>query len=427
MRLIKKVFFGFFLMFSILIIWINLKLYDDNFNTQQKESDIILQLNFLNTELKNNDLGKRMQKLFPEGFVFTNVLYGLSWCELGISNPKKKTRERALSEALYSYNQINTTDTKSTFSSTVKPKNGIFYLGWNNYLLSKILVLDSNFENCETYKTIYKNQCELIVETLQNSNSPFLQSYENQSWPADMCVAMASVSNYEKIFNEKYKNTISDWVIKVKSKLDPKTKLIPHKVNSYNGETIEGARGCSISLILRLLSEIDLKFAREQYNVYQQNFVSTTFGLPSINEYPIGQSGFGDIDSGPVIFGVGFAGTIVSIGTFSVLGDNDLAENQYKTVNSFGMSYGSSNTKKYLFGQFPIADAFIAWSRSSGLYQTKNLNPSSNHWRFKFHLISIFTIAFFWFLFYSKTLYKKLKKMKNTSNQSKKQKFRNDF
>ena len=107
MKIIGKIIFGIILILSILIVWINIKLHADNFTKEEKRADIILQLNFLEKELKNNDLGERMQQLFPEGFVFTNSLYGLSWCEYGISDPTNSMKARALHEALFAYGQVN--------------------------------------------------------------------------------------------------------------------------------------------------------------------------------------------------------------------------------------------------------------------------------------------------------------------------------
>ena len=87
--------------------------------------------------------------------------------------------------------------------------------------------------------------------------------------------------------------------------------------------------------------------------------MTTLFGLPFISEFPKGQSGESDIDSGPVILGVGFAATIVSVGTHAAVGNIHSAEDQYKTINAFGFPLTTSNNKRYLFGQLPIADAFF--------------------------------------------------------------------
>ncbi|MFM2386945.1 MAG: hypothetical protein RL660_1702 [Bacteroidota bacterium] len=409
-KMLKKTFLACLLLFSIYLLWVNINLYSYEFDRTEKTKDTRLQLNFLSKELKSNNLGARMQSIFPEGFVFTNALYGLAWCELGLADTSQATKDIALKEALFAYDEINSSEAKAIFSKSLVPEHGICYVGWNNYLLSKILLLDTAFDTSKKYLNIYNKQCEVITSALQNAKSPFLESYETQSWPADMCVAMASLSNYDRIFTPKYQPIISDWIAKVKAKLDPATKLVPHRTAHENGETIEGARGCSISLILRLLSEVDAAFAREQYGIYKKLFVSTTFGLPSINEYPKGKSGFGDIDSGPVIFGAGFAGTIVSIGTFSVFGDNSLSNNQFKAVSTFGMSYESDVSKKYVFGLLPIADAFIAWSRASGLDKVENNSANSENWRLKFHGFSVLLITFIVAMYYNKRIIKSLKK-----------------
>lgn len=405
----RKIIFGLITIFSILILWLNFKLHTENLSTDEKQKDILRQLNFIGSELKSNNLGNRMQELFPEGFVFTNALYGLAWCELANSDiaNDNNLKNNAINEALFAYNEINSDKAKSIFDKNLNPENGIFYIGWRNYLLSKILELDTTFVDSDNYKNIFTEQCDEISNALKQSSSPFLQSYDNQSWPADMFVAMASISNHDKTFKQKYENEKNEWIKNIKNKLDPKTKLLPHKVNSHTGETLEGARGSSISLIIRLLAEIDHEFANEQYQLYKLNFASTTFGLPSISEYPKGQTGDGDIDSGPVIFGVGFSGTIVSIGTFSILDDFDLAEQQYKTINAFGFSYKLEDEKKYVFGLMPLADAFIAWGRATELNNNRLINHYSNTWQIKFHLISSTILIILWVPFFHKKILSK--------------------
>jgi hypothetical protein len=402
----RRIIFGLIFILTIALLWVNFKLFTENFTTAEKQNDIVRQLNFLGTELRANNLGNRMQEIFPEGFVFTNALYGLSWCELAIADPTRdsKLRSRALNEALFAYHEIDTDEAKSIFDSQLTPEYGVFYAGWKNYLLAKILELDTAFANYDKYRDAFTKQCEAISLATKQSDSPYLPSYHGQTWPADMFVAMASIKRHDHLFKPKYESEISDWIKNVKSKLGSPTKMIPHKVNSRTAATLEGERGSSASLIIRFLAEIDADFAKEQYELYKTYFVTTTFGLPSISEYPKGKSGEGDIDSGPVIFGVGFSGTIVSIGTFSKLGDLELAENQYKTINAFGFATKPENEKKYIFGVLPIADAFIAWGRATCLNNKMSANPSSTAWRIKFQLISLTLLMLLWSLFFLKRI-----------------------
>jgi hypothetical protein len=400
----KKILFVIASISSIIIFWINLRLYAENFSPTQEKEDIKQQLNFLESEIKGNASAEKMQEIFPEGFVFTNALYGLAWCELANSDKSnKELKQKALKEALFAYKEINSAKARSIFNDQLSPENGIFYVGWKNYLLSKILALDTTFDNYQFYKDNFVEQSNMIVDALNESNSPYLQSYEGQAWPGDMFVGMASLSNHDKLFSPKYNNVIIPWITKVKRKLDPIYKMVPHKVSAGTGRSIDGPRGSSISLILRMLPEINQEFSKEQFTLYKKNFVGTTFGLPSISEYPVGQEGRADIDSGPVIFGVGFSGTIVSFGTFAVNKDLEMAQNQYKTINAFGFGMASENDKKYAFGQIPIADAFIAWGRASVLNCKAKTKPNSPFW-LKFHLLSFLFLGFVFLPFYYKYL-----------------------
>ena len=84
-----------------ILAFINIKIHSgpDLQNQQDLNEDIIYQLNFLEYKIKQEFLAKKMQQIFPEGYCFTNALYGLTWCELAISNTDSLIQKRALSEA----------------------------------------------------------------------------------------------------------------------------------------------------------------------------------------------------------------------------------------------------------------------------------------------------------------------------------------
>lgn len=375
-----------FFVLSILL-WINIKLYYPP-QIFEKE-DIVLQLNFLEKELKEEHLGDEMQKIFPEGFVFVNALYGLSWCELGKEGIHKN---RAIEEALFAYNQIDSDKGKKGFNIYLDPLFGVFYSGWKNYLLGKLLSIDRRNLSLHIYEKAFKDQCEEIATAIENSETPFLQSYNTHAWPADMFLAVASLRIHDQLYTPKYAGLIEQWLEKVKGSLDPETGMLPHKVNAVTGETIMGSRGCSMTLMLRLLSEIDIDFGKGQYALYRKSFLSASLGLPSVREYPIGTFGWGDVDSGPVIFGTGFSATITGIGTLAAYGDQQRARDIYSTVNAWGFDNTTDKSKRYLFGVLPMADAFIAWGRASSIRFYGNDEFEISNWWLKFHLISI--IAF---------------------------------
>lgn len=209
----------------------------------------------------------------------------------------------------------------------------------------------------------FTENCQAISNAFKEHGSPNLETYPEMSWPCDVILCMAALNLHDKLFSPQYESAIENWIIDMKSNLDPNTGLIPHAVNHLTGEVLEGARGCSSSMLLRLMAEIDPEFAKEQYDLFKEVFLISRLGVPAIREYPKGMEGTGDVDSGPVIWDVGFSGTVVSIGTFKTFGDFELANKTSQAMDSYGFSFTFKEQKRYLLGAVPMADAFIAWSR----------------------------------------------------------------
>jgi hypothetical protein len=110
------------------------------------------------------------------------------------------------------------------------------------------------------------------------------------------------------------------------------------------------------------MKEIDSAFAAEQFTIFTKHFIETRFGLVGVREYPSGVIGIGDVDSGPVIFGMGGAASIVGIRTLGTY-RNQKAYELLRGIEAFGLPIENDAEKKYLLGLLPMADAFITWSQ----------------------------------------------------------------
>jgi hypothetical protein len=259
----------------------------------------------------------------------------------------------------------------------------VYYRGWENYLLAKRMTLGSS---SSIQKSLYSKNCRAITSAYDSSSTPYLESYSNASWPADNILAVASLAMKEKIFYESYpaKKPIKRWIQMTKNHLD-ENGLIPHSTNAQTGKTTQKAKGNSQSLMLCLLKDIDSTFANEQFAIYKKLYLDSRLGLPGIRENQMGEGGGGDIDSGPVIWGIGGAASIVGQKTMATYGEWDAYHGLRNSIEAFGCAYTWNGKKKYVFGAMPMADAFIAWSNASA-YESE---VKSSNWRWKFQLISL--------------------------------------
>lgn len=393
-KLFKKLSKSIFTLFLIGMLYLNLSLYHsaDFVTTKQGiyNNDVYHQLQFLKSKL-HQGAGKDMQRLFPEGFIFINCLYGLSWVNLIEKlDHSSIIYQEGIQEINWTLDEVNSPRGKAVFRKYLPLEYGAFYKGWSNFLLGKKLLIQSEQERDSADVNLFFNNCIQISTSIKNSESPYLESYRSAAWPADGIIAVSSLALHDQIFGALFQKDLSDWLTKVKDKLDSKTGLIPHSVHSEDGATKEGARGSSQSLILNFLKEINSDFANQQFEIYRDKFSERRFGLPGIREYPKGKVGYGDIDSGPVILDIGGAASIVGQRTMGNYNDWDYYFGLRNCIETFGVGYTWNSKKRYIFGALPMADAFIAWSNSiEKIDDHKNVK---SYWRLRFHLLSIIIV-----------------------------------
>ncbi|TCM51817.1 hypothetical protein [Kribbella sp. VKM Ac-2568] len=179
-----------------------------------------------------------------------------------------------------------------------------------------------------------------------------------QAWPVDSTVAIASLRLHDHLVTPRFQPTVSRWLDGVKTRLDPATGLMPHQVTPVS----TGARATSQSMIHRFLVEIDPDFARSQYGIFREKFV-TSLG-PAVREFPHGVDGAGDVDSGPLVFGVSLSATAVTLGAARVQHD-PLADVLAREGDLLGVPLNGLHSKRYALGLVPIGDAFLAWSATA--------------------------------------------------------------
>jgi hypothetical protein len=371
----------------IFIVAVNVRLYSNVDNDKT-----IKLLNGLKNSVDNHaDL--EMQKLYPEGYVFFNALYGLAWCKQLKNNDKNSNHyKQNLREIERAFNKINSDTGRATFDKDLSLPYGAFYTGWCTYLLGNKLSIEKTESWNENEVMYFKQQCEKIASSISTKTYPV--SYQGMAWPADATLCVASLSLHDELFPEKYDSIIKNWMQNVKMLLDV-DGLIPHATNPLNGKVLERSRGSSQALILIFMHDIDSTFAKQQFKIFEDRFVDEEFGITAVREYAKDNYGVGDIDSGPVFLQMGAAATIVGAYTLNLYGDYQEHNTIIQEIDAFGFSIETTNQKKYLFGLLPIADAFIAWS---SVPEAKAKYKSD----FKiFHIYSFIVFSLFSILFWS--------------------------
>ena len=333
------------------------------------------QLAFLRAEIEDG-ADRAAQKQFPEGYFFLNVLYGLSWVQVGLDDPAQSAD--ATAEVRWSLDRLAAGDGTAPFDESLQPQYGVFYAGWTNWLRGGLIALGHS--DAADLDTFTSESVELAT-AFRTATTPFLAAYPGQAWPVDSVVAIASLRQYDALVAPRFGQIARNWVTMAKTKLDPATGLLPHQV----APQVSGARGSSQAMIQRFLVDIDPTFARTQYEIFKDKFVTWA----GVREYPKGTGGKGDVDSGPLVLGMSLSATVVAMGAARVHND-PLGDRLGREGELLGLPLSGLKTKRYLFGAVPIGDAFLAWSTSARPLvtpQQPKLDGGSGWWRLPWLLV----------------------------------------
>lgn len=388
MRALKPLLTVFVVLFVGYVCFLNTKLYyRPAYTARGTNHDLVKQWQFLKHKMHSGEDDK-MQQLFPEGYMFMNALYGLFSAELALANDSAISSEAYL-ESYRCYQNMERQQAKDVFPEKLLLPYGAYYNGWSAYHMAK-MIETGKANNDTLLRDAFKQRCAAIALAMGQRQNPYLESYQQFAWPADMLMCVAALSAHDRLYAPQYKTTIANWLTAVKQRTD-KLGLLPHEVDYLTGFPVQGARGSSMSLMLCFLKEVDTAFYYQQLALYKKHFVTSRLGLPGILEYPAGTEGDGDSDSGPVIWGVGGSASIVGLRALGAAKENETAIGLRNSIEAFGVATQGKEQKRYLFGALPMADAFIAWANSTEAAKANQLNTGAP-WRREFQLYSAIAV-----------------------------------
>ncbi len=167
------------------------------------------------------------------------------------------------------------------------------------------------------HEALHKHLTQLIRKAMDQDNGKPLFSFPGLIWPFDTIPCLFSLALYElgtKNSADAAPLTIKHlhWVL-LKS-LDKSTGLPCSQLNKKSMGCTVAPRGCDLSFRLMMLFQFEPQAAKNLYEVYVRYFWKERFLAAGFAEWPDGATNQEDVDSGPIIMGVGTAASALGIG-----------------------------------------------------------------------------------------------------------------
>ena len=331
------------------------------------------QIRFLARAL-DSGAGEQMQAYFPEGEFFSWVLTGLAAGRLAEQGTDVDANMAVVLAAVANSGRPEVANRFGSGHRGVE--HGAFYHGWRLLLLVQQAKVTGDQAQLDQLST----EATALLAALDAPDEPPLTSYPGTSWPCDLVVAMAAIHQADELrpilgladATERFTTRLDDW-------RDPATGLIGHVLHPDG--TASGARGSSQAIINSYLRDFAPDLANAEWHRYTELFVTSSYGLVGLREYPAGTPGGGDVDSGPLIGGVSLSASAVSLGAALRNGDLELADRLNRQAELLGAPLpwrgdAGLNGRAFAFGLLPVGDAFVVDARTQPVgVSTASRNP----------------------------------------------------
>jgi hypothetical protein len=264
---------------------------------------------------------------FPEGALYPFALPALAYANLGLASGKDATRAWARDQVRALIDLA-----LPRIARQVGPPNGDLaqladfqqqgtFLSMAGCMLGcwRLLGGDDRYARQETAIDA------ALARALIAADGATIASYPAYSWTFDTVPALLALRLHERATPGAPAQALpllaKHLVWLDAHATDPQSHL-PYSQQEHPGEGGEPPRGCDLSMRVCLLAELDPAAAKTLYGRYVGQFWRDTGAAAGFREWPPGHPDGTDVDSGPILDGIGMTATGVGIGACLALDDH---------------------------------------------------------------------------------------------------------
>ena len=153
-------------------------------------------------------------------------------------------------------------------------------------------------------------------------------------FPADQTATLASLARFDRAHAAHLADEpIRRWREHVLEKAMDEKLGLPWSEVTGKAKGARDPRGCALSWQTRYLNEFDPTLAGQWWDRYKRAYLVDKIVLVGFREWPPGRERPADVDSGPIVQGVGSAATALAISAARATGDNILARRLEATAS----------------------------------------------------------------------------------------------
>jgi hypothetical protein len=181
------------------------------------------------------------------------------------------------------------------------------------------------------------------------SPTALLDTFPGEAYPTDVAAVAAAIAVHGRATGVDHRAVLTHWAQQVRAaQIDRRTGLVLQRMGT-DGRMHDAPRASGTGLAAYFAGFADRGLAGELASAFFRQERSV-LGFGAIHEYGNGYQGAGDIDSGPVVLGIGVSATSFALAAARSTGRRDIFTRVFRTVDLLGVPLRSGSRRRFATG-----------------------------------------------------------------------------
>jgi hypothetical protein len=294
----------------------------------------------------------------------TYQMSALALLQLCLEHPEKSPEllpaaERAIDELLS--DRIRAFDTKKWGEDPLATletgdKGHAAYLGYLNLALG----LHRRVVPGSRFAALHDRISAALARRLVATRHGILETYPGEAYPVDNAAVLGSLLLHERVTGVSHAPATAPMLARFRvAWRDERSGLLYQAINARDGRPADAARASGTALAALLLSYGERQLSRELYLATRDRCADSLLGFGYVDEYSIGSTGGrGDVDSGPLLFGISPSATGFCLAGARMFGDRLQFVSLYRTAHLTGVPVTRGGSRVFVTGG-PLGNALL--------------------------------------------------------------------
>ena len=326
-------------------------------------------------ELREIEL-RKMQQTNPEWDFMSRTFFVLALANMSLRDPALKPQALEIMEAIID-NTLRIEREKGLYHFlmsyargghwTMDPPRSQFLDGE----IALMIAARRLIEEKESLREPLTERVTLMIDRMRQSAVLCAESYPDECWIFCNATSLAAIRLADVLDGTDHTAFINEWIATATAKLiEPGTGLLisAFEVSGRPAPAGPGPEGSSIWWAINMLQVVDEPFARQQYKLARAELGRSTLGFGYSREWPESCEEAPDVDSGPVVPGLGASAAASGLALIAAakFDDHDYLGSLITSLNLVGFPTRSEGSELRYLASNAVGDAVLLYALVEG-------------------------------------------------------------